>query len=62
MLIFQLIDVSWREVLVNCCPVDLELVADVTDEWIVFGVLEYDLSVPEGFSVIVFGLPLPARV
>ncbi len=41
----QLLDAVCGEILVECSPANFELVNDIADEWVVFGVLKHGFGV-----------------
>ena len=45
MLRSQLLDAICREIFVECSPANFELVNDIADEWVVFGVLKHGFGV-----------------
>ena len=51
MLCPQLFDAICREISIESCTADFELIDDVADEWVALGVLEHGLGVFDGFSV-----------
>jgi hypothetical protein len=41
----QLLDAICWEIFVECCPANFELVNDIADEWVVFGVFKHGFGV-----------------